>query len=176
MDTLLSLSSFESVRHVALPDGTVAHIRTLVVPFPGADPAKLAAGVLSSTYTSKPLVKSVTGADVFGELAILDALRKDGWDGAWVDTFHGKKFWNQMPHVSTPVALPPAAADLYRAIVAANNGKASGFFDVFAWREKEVLFVEYKGPGDGSNKNETTWIAAARRAGVTDAQLLFVTC
>jgi hypothetical protein len=148
----------------------------LLVRFPSAVPAKLPDGTLKFTYTSKPLVTSVTGAAAFGELAILDALRKDGWDGVWVDTFHGGKFWNQMPHVSAPVALPAAAANLYNTIGAANNGRRSGFFDVFAWKGSDFLFVEYKGPGDSSNKNETAWIAAARRAGVTDAQLLFVTC
>ena len=176
MDTLLALSSSQSVRSVALPDGSAAHIRTLFVRFPSAVPAKLPDGTLKFTYTSKPLVTSVTGAAVFGELAILDALRKDGWDGVWVDTFHGGKFWNQMPQVSAPVALPAAAANLYNTIVAANNGRRSGFFDVFAWKGSEFLFVEYKGPGDSSNKNESAWIAAAHRAGVADAQLLFVTC
>ena len=117
---------------------------------------------------------AVTGEPVFGELAILTALRKDGWEGVWVDTFHGGKFWNRMPHVSPPIALPAAAAVKYRTIVAANNGRRSGFFDVFAWCNGAFMFVEYKGPGDSSNKNESSWIAAARRAGVLDDQLLFV--
>ena len=176
MDTLLSLSSSQRVRSVVLPDGSAAQIRTLLVRCPSAVPPKLPEGTLKFTYTSKPLVTSVTGEAVFGELAILDALRKDGWDGVWVDTFHGGKFWNQMPHVSAPVALPASAAKLYRTIVDANNGRRSGFFDVFAWKGSDFLFVEYKGPGDSSNKNETAWIVAARRAGVTDEQLLFVTC
>jgi hypothetical protein len=174
IDRLLALATSDTVRPVPLPDGGVAQIRTLSIRFAAAVPGKLADGVLKSTYTSKPLVMSVTGEPVFGEFAILSALRSDGWDGVWVDTFHGGKLWNQMPHVSQPVTLPAVAARQYQAIVAANDGKRSGFFDVFAWNGSEFLFVEYKGPGDSSNKNEAVWIAAARRAGISDAQLLFV--
>jgi hypothetical protein len=174
IETLVSLSSSETVRSVPLADGAVAQIRTLTVRFPLAAPAKLPNGSLKSTYTSKPLVMSMTGEPVFGEFAILTALRKDGWEGVWVDTFHGGKFWNQMPHISQPVSLPAVAAAQYREIVTANNGKRSGFFDVFAWQRDEFIFIEYKGPGDSANKNEATWIAAARRAGIIDAQLLFI--
>jgi hypothetical protein len=173
IETLVSLSSSEAVR-VALPDGGIPQIRTLTVRFPLATPAKLPDGSLKSTYTSKPLVLSMTGEPVFGEFAILTALRKDGWEGVWVDTFHGGKFWNQMPHISQPVSLPAAAAAQYQKIVDANNGKRSGFFDVFAWQRDEFIFIEYKGPGDSANKNEAAWIAAALRAGVVDAQLLFI--
>ena len=148
-------------------------IRTLVVAFDLATPDHLKRGVLAPTYTSKPLV-SVGGDAMFGELAIVRTLEQDGWEGVWVDTFHGRKFWRAMPHRSAPVTLPPMARARYDAIVAANGGKANGFFDVLAWRGHQFAHLEYKGAGDRSNRNELRWIEAALVAGVTVPELWFV--
>jgi len=90
--TLSSLAMRRAIRSVQLPDGTEARIEALTIHFPDASPGKLAPGVLSSTYTSKPLVQAITGESLFGELAILRALEGDGWDGVWVDTFQGESF------------------------------------------------------------------------------------
>jgi hypothetical protein len=79
-----------------------------------------------------------------------------------------------MPHKSTPVSLPPAARALYDAIRIANDGRASGAFDVMAWRNGEFAFLEYKGEGDRSNRNESRWVAAALSVGVLPSQLWFV--
>ena len=61
---------------------------------------------------------------------------------------------------------------MYRGIVE-EHGKRGGFFDVFAWRDDELLFIEYKGKGDKPNSNESSWIAAALRYGIGREQLLF---
>ena len=57
----------------------------------------------------------------------------------------------------------------------ANNGKSSGFFDVFAWKDGEYIFIEYKGEGDLANQNELGWIKAALSVGVKPNQMFFVT-
>ena len=173
MESLVSLAPSIEQRTVTLPDGSMTAIRALRIAFSRATPNRLPEGTLPRTYTSKPLV-SVNGAATFGELAIVRWLEKDGWGGVWMDTFHGAKFWNAMPHKSTPVALPPAAQKLYDAIKVANGGKASGAFDVMAWRNGDFAFLEYKGEGDRSNRNESRWISAALAAGVLPTQLWFV--
>lgn len=172
MESLVSLARSIDQRAVTLPDGAVAPIRALRIAFSRATPNRLPEGTLPRTYTSKPLV-SVNGAAMFGELVIVRWLEKDGWDGVWMDTFHGAKFWNAMPHKSQPIALPPAARTLYDAIKLANGGKASGAFDVMVWRNGEFAFLEYS-EGDRSNRNEAKWIDAALRAGVLPTQLWFV--
>ena len=48
---------------------------------------------------AKPLV-SVDGDAMFGELAIVRWLEKDGWQAFWVDTYHRQQFWRVMPHTS----------------------------------------------------------------------------
>ncbi|HET7458608.1 MAG TPA: hypothetical protein VFJ74_13260 [Gemmatimonadaceae bacterium] len=156
-----------------LPSGGEAALRRLVVRFGRATPEYLKPGTLAATYTSKPLV-TFRGAPLFGELAVLRWLEADGWEGVWVDTFHGRKFWRDMPHRSAPVILPPAPRALYDRIVAVNGGRASGFFDVMAWRGAQTAFVEYEGPGDRAGRNRSAWIDAALGAGVAAADLLLV--
>jgi hypothetical protein len=173
VESLVSFAQSIDQRSVTLPDGGTISIRALHIAFSRATPNRLPEGTLPRTYTPKPLV-SVNGAAMFGELAIVRWLEKDGWDAVWMDTFHGAKFWKAMPHKSQPIALPRAARTLYDAIKTANGGKASGAFDVMAWRNGEFAFLEYKGEGDRSNRNEARWIAAALAAGVLPTQLWFV--
>ena len=170
MESLASLAQSIDPHPVTLPDGSTVSIRALRIAFSRATPNRLPEGTLPRTYTVKPLV-SVNGAAMFGELAIVRWLEKDGWDAVWMDTFHGAKFWREMPHKSLPVALPPAARALYDAIRDANGGKTSGAFDVMAWRNGEFAFLEYKGAGDRPNRNEARWIEAALKAGVLPTQL-----
>jgi hypothetical protein len=116
----------------------------------------------------------VSGEPLFGELAILRWLQKDGWDGVRVDTFHGEKlFWKGLPDRTTPCLLPAKAEKLFDRIVSI-NGTQAGFFDVFAWRGHEFLFVEYKGEGDSVKQRQCSWVRSAIKAGVTSSSLLFV--
>ena len=173
MESLVALAPSIDQRLVTLPDGSTVSIRALRISFSRATPNRVPEGTLPSTYTAKPLV-SVNGAAMFGELAIVRWLEKDGWEAVWIDTFHGAKFWSAMPHKAQPVALPPAARALYAAITIANGGKSSGAFDVMAWRSGDFAFLEYKGETDRSNRNEARWIEAALATGVLATQLWFV--
>jgi hypothetical protein len=173
VESLVSLAPSIDQRPVTLPDGSTVSIRALHIAFSRATPNRLPDGTLPRTYTVKPLV-SVNGAAMFGELAIVRWLEKDGWEAVWMDTSHGAKFWKAMPHKSQPVALPPPARALYDAIRTANGGKASGTFDVMAWRNGEFAFLEYRGEDDRPNRNEARWIEAALETGVLPTQLWFV--
>ena len=66
------------------------------------------------------------------------------------------------------------AEALYDKIVAGRHGKAGGFLDVFAWRGRKRLFVEYKGEGDKLKKNQLLWIRAAIKSEVSPTSLLLV--
>ncbi len=158
-----------------LSNGDEVQIERWVARFPEARPDRLVGTDLSKTYTTKPLV-ACFGEKLFGELAIVRCLEMDGWSGVWVDTFHGPEiFWRDLPFPANKVDLSsqPDALNLYRRLVRA-NGKPAGFFDVFAWKDDEYLFVEYKGKGDKPNENETRWIESAVSEGVGLDQLLFV--
>ena len=173
MESLVSLAATTEVRVVPLPGGGSAAIRSMPIRFSRATPDRLKAGTLATTYVSKPLV-SVDGDAMFGELAIVRWLEKDGWEAFWVDTFHRQQFWRVMPHRGRPVLLPQYLRARYDAVVAANGGRPRGFFDVIAGRGDQVIHLEYKGAGDRSNRNEARWIEAALSAGVSEHDLWLV--
>lgn len=173
MESLVARSAGVGISHATLPSGEVVPVRTLQVTFGRATPDRLKAGVLPPSYTSRPLV-SVGGDAMFGELAVVRTLEKDGWEAVWVDTTHGRKFWRAMPHRSAPVTLPPAARARYEAIVEANGGRASGFFDVLAWRDGQFAHLEYVAEGERPGRSAARWVAAALAAGVTAPELWFV--
>jgi hypothetical protein len=99
-------------------------------------------------------------------------LERDEWCALWVDTFH-RKFWSDMPHIAQPVQPPSNVRTLYDHI-AKINGRASGCFDVVAWKDERIIWLEYKGPGDKPNKNEAAWIEAAIQTGVPVNNLMFL--
>ena len=151
-------------------------VRRLGVRFGTASPEFLREGALAPSYVAKPLV-TFQGAAMFGELAVLRWLEVDGWEGAWLDTAHLRRAWREMPTRALPVALPPAAQALYDRIVAANGGRASGTFDVMAWRGAQTIFVEYAEDAAGERplgRAAAGWIAAAIASGVSEHDLLIV--
>ncbi len=166
-------SLFARADTISVVERGIARIRQLSMRFGHASPDRLRKGVSPATYTQKPLV-TFHGAAMFGELAVLRWLELDGWEGVWLDTFHGRKSWDQMPTIAAPVALPPRAKALYDRIVDANRGRASGAFDVMAWNDTHTIFVEYEGPEDAVNRNQPAWIRAALSAGVSENDLVLV--
>jgi hypothetical protein len=173
VQSLFSRATAIELTECRLPSGRVASLRRLEMRFGNASPDRLREGRLLPTYTAKPLV-TFDGAAMFGELAVLRWLEVDGWEGAWLDTFHGRKAWRGMPTTSSPVALPAHAQHLYERIIAENGGRASGTFDIMAWRNGQTIFIEYKGPGDDTKKHESAWVDAALKAGVSENDLLIV--
>ena len=150
-------------------------ISTWTIHFPvwtGAELPRLVAG----TYRNKSLV-NYFGEPLFGELAVLRWLEKDGWEGVWVDTFHSssteKLFWKGLPDRTAPSPLPPKAKKLYEKIMS-NHPRDGGFFDVLAWRNGKFLFVEYKSKGDRLNDNQRLWIRSAITSGISPSSLVIV--
>lgn len=173
MESLFARASSVDVVECALPSGRVVPLRRLTIRFGQASPDRLPEGSLPSTYTAKPLV-TFHGAAMFGELAVLRWLEVDGWEGVWLDTTHARRCWREMPTRSDPVVLPPAAQRRYDAVVAANGGRASGTFDVMAWRGAQIIFVEYLGAHERMGRNAPRWIESALTAGVSPNDLLLV--
>jgi hypothetical protein len=173
MESLVALATSIELRAVALPGGGEAAVRAIVVRFSRATPDRLKPGTLADTYVSKPLV-SVDGDAMFGELAIVRWLEKDGWQAFWADMYHRQQFWRVMPHRGRPDPLPEPLRARYDAVVAANGGRPRGFFDVIAARGDQIIHLEYKGAGESSNRTEAGWIESALRAGVSQHDLWFV--
>jgi hypothetical protein len=120
-------------------------------------------------YASKPQV-DVGNGPVFGEIAIVQMLRADGWEAAWNDLEYGGSIWIGMPGHSEPIMLPMRQR-LLLAKIQGLKGSRGGAFDVIAWKGERTQFYEYKGPRDRPNKNEEAWIDAALEAGVSPFDL-----
>ena len=174
MNSLKKLAWNEGEYSLKFPTGHSLTIASWSIRFPKWNGSPLSE-TTKDTYRVKPLVE-VDGEPLFGELAILRLLQKDGWDGVWVDTFHGhgkKLFWNGLPDRTSPCKLPEKAEALYDKILE-TNGKPGGFFDIFAWLGEEFLFVEYKGQGDTIKPNQISWIFSAIKSGVPSTSLKLV--
>ena len=103
---------------------------------------------LQRTWARKPAVV-VDGRRSCPELAVLARLKLDGWDGIWVNAF-GRELrqdWFPAPAVSIVDAAPADVAATFERLRAANGG-LGGFFDVFAWRDGQVRFIEVKSGRD----------------------------
>ena len=129
-------------------------------------------------WTGTPITDTYGGKDVlnfdaepvFAELAILGTLQEGGWDGVWVDTFR-RKFRPAMPPACCD--LPAHAQELYDRICRANDGNFAGWFDVFAWKGQDYLFVESKRKyKDSIRETQRAWIEAALDSGVSVDSLL----
>jgi hypothetical protein len=187
MEILTSLASEISQERRVLPSGRDVEIEAYSISFPTADPSKLPVDAtffgtsekIPDSYLIKPLV-IFNDEPLFGELAVACALKEDGWNAVWVDSYHSKGekrlFWKDLPDRSRPVVLAREstnASRLYEKIRDRNRG-VGGFFDVMAWKGSSYLFVEYKGKGDGANKNELRWIDAVLSSGLKVNDLRFV--
>jgi hypothetical protein len=149
-----------------LPHGTV-HIATQrweLDQWRGApDPTDL-----QRPWSIKPKF-TVNGHRSCAELAVVDHLRRDGWDGVWVSAFAGswlRSEWFPAPGFRTlaEVGAPVWAVEIFERLRAANDGKLSGFFDVFAWREPdEVRFLEVKVARDRIQPTQRRFVERAMR-------------
>lgn len=151
---------------VSLSDGTVniATQRWELEPWQGApDPSEL-----PRPWGIKPKF-AVGGRRSCAELAVVDHLRRDGWDGVWVSAFGGswlRAEWFPAPAFRTlaDAGAPVWAVQAFKRLRAANDGKLSGFFDVFAWRAPdEVRFVEIKVAKDGIRPTQRKFLERALR-------------
>ncbi|MGH3401032.1 MAG: hypothetical protein ACRDRJ_00690 [Streptosporangiaceae bacterium] len=110
---------------------------------------------------------TVGGSRSCAELAIVDHLRLDGWQGVWVNTFGPLEFrreWFPAPAHRTlaEAGAPVWAAGAFDRLRAANGGRLGGFFDVLAWREPgEIRFAEAKVGSDPIKRNQRAFVKAA---------------
>jgi hypothetical protein len=103
-------------------------------------------------FHSKPL---------FAELVILRLFEEAGWSGVWVDTYR-RCF---RADVTECVELSADKLRLLEQIYAA-GGARSGCFDVFVWKEEEIMFAESKRSGrDKIRASQMRWLEGAVRSG-----------
>ena len=104
------------------------------------------------------------GVPVFAEIAVVNMLVKQGFDGAvWVDSYR-RCFRKSMP--PSKCEIPEPVRVVYDQIVAI-NGRPGGCWDVMAWNSKGVFFFECKRKGrDRMREKGVRWFESAQRAGI----------
>jgi len=111
-------------------------------------------------FGNKPFV-NYENQVVFAELAVLKIFTSSGWDGAWVETYGGKNFLQSMPSAwklsQYNIPIPKDKEALLEKIW--KIGKTTACFDVFVWKDDNILFCEAK------HKNKDK---------LTNAQLKFI--
>jgi hypothetical protein len=164
------------------PKGRSVSLHELNVRFPDGDERMVRdIETLEHKYGEKGIV-NVLNEHVYGEIAILKCLQKDGWEGVWVANFGGILFWDDMPLGKDQeltgdvkfVDLPEPLRKKYTEIQEPRGSRKGGFFDVFAHRDNDFVFMEYKVLDEDPNKNEPSFIDAALDSGLDIHQLIRV--
>ncbi len=127
-------------------------------------------------FGKKPIV-NYKGKGVFAELAILGLLIDSGWNGIWVETYGGIHFLKDMP-TSWKLSQHNISITLDKETLLKNiwkTGKTTACFDVFAWKDNDILFCEGKHKGkDRLTKAQTKFIEGALACGVPIQSLVIV--
>ncbi len=121
------------------------------------------------SYGGKPILE-YQGQPLFPELVILRHFMDDGWNGVWVDTYRKRYLVSH----DVESQLNEHHIDLLNSIYTA-NGNRSGCFDVFAWKDEQVLFAESKwAKTDKIRETQIKWLFAALSIGMRRDSFLVV--
>jgi hypothetical protein len=124
------------------------------------------------TYNNKPVL-NFEDEPVFAELAILRIFQSEGWNGVWVDTYRRKYrngYWDENSVVQLPQDKQLSLNNIYKIA-----GIKSGCWDVFCWKDEEVIFAESKRRmKDKIRANQIQWLEAAFKYGLKEDSFLMV--
>jgi hypothetical protein len=121
-------------------------------------------GPLPATHRAIPNKPALDfeGAPLYPEFVVLRLLERAGWGAAWRKNWGGTAFWRDIGQVVEP---PPRAAAIFDQV--SERAGNAGAWDIFAWRRREVLFVESKPFGnDRITAYQARWLDTALTMGV----------
>jgi hypothetical protein len=126
---------------------------------------------LVDTYGGKAVI-NYKGNPLFVELTIVEMLREKGWKAVWIDNFK-RKFRTSLQTISPLTKLPKDKLELLQTI--AGSKSINGCWDVFAWKNDKVKFVECKRIGkDKIRESQIGWYRKAVKLGVPKTSFLIV--
>jgi hypothetical protein len=124
------------------------------------------------------------GEPQFAETAVLELLTEQGWDARWVTWSSGRPTFRMAPKAEAKASLTPESASWFEAIwaekqerenVLVNTGRdhkklGGGCWDVFAWNDSTIAFIETKQLGEGWQDtirlSQRLWLEAALACGL----------
>lgn len=127
---------------------------------------------VKDSYGNKHILE-YDGRPLFAELVVLNTLKKEGWDGVWVDSYR-KCFRTKMPEgAKENHELPEIPAKFFKTITARTDFK--GCWDVFLWKGDNFLFVECKRKNkDSIRDSQFIWLEACLEVGLGPDNFLLV--
>jgi hypothetical protein len=138
---------------------------------------------IQNTFGGKALL-NVDSKPSFAELAIVDLFVKEGWEARWVCTYgRGKqnpfflKEWkndNLKNQENNPIK-EVWVMNLLNKVASLNNNSFSGCWDVIAWKEGELIFVESKRlKKDSIRQTQMDWFRAGLKSGLSEMNFLVI--
>jgi hypothetical protein len=113
------------------------------------------------TIPNKPAF-DFEGQALYPEFVVLRLLERDGWGAAWRKNWGGTAFWRDIGEVVEP---PPRARAVFDQV--SERAGHAGAWDIFAWRGRQVLFVESMPVGiDRVTAYQARWLDTALSMGV----------
>lgn len=130
---------------------------------------------IQNTFGGKALI-DVNGNATFAELAIVDYLKKDGWNARWVETFGRPRMdpfmltaWNDVC-LKEQIHVPITDVEIYETLIGIaklNGNKFGGCWDVVAWKNGYIIFLEAKrNKRDRIRSSQINWLKASLTYGL----------
>lgn len=130
---------------------------------------------IQNTFGGKTLV-DVNGKASFAELAIVDHLQRNGWNARWIGTYGRPPMapfmlteWNDVCY-KEQVHVPITDIDIHNTLVGIaklNGNRFSGCWDVVAWKNGNILFLEAKRKKhDRIRSTQIKWLKASLAYGL----------
>ena len=137
---------------------------------------------INDDFNGKGLI-DFEGAPLFAELVVQRMAEASGWSAVWVEPFAAPPMnpyimidWNGDASISkqnvVTIDVPYVAKTLAR-IAELNGNSYSGCWDVVAWRQPRIIFVELKRTKhDDIQATQVRWLKAGLKAGLTVSDFL----
>lgn len=113
---------------------------------------------------SRNLVRGADGGLSCAEVEVVRRLRESGRGAIWIDNFGAApQVWRWAS--GSDRSLSGSVAERHASIkkrVREITGRTGGCWDVVAWNESELAYIECKGPGDGIKPGQRAWRAAGQ--------------
>ena len=130
---------------------------------------------IKNTFGGKVLV-DVNGKASFAELAIVDYLKRNGWNARWIETYGRPPMdpfmlteWNDVCY-REQIHVPITDVEISETLVGIaklNGNKFSGCWDVIAWKNGYILFLEAKrNRRDCIRLSQINWLKASLAYGL----------
>lgn len=123
-----------------------------------------------SRVPNKPRLQ-LNGELLYPEFILVRLLEHAGWRGGWMNNW--KRTFERA--IDEPIAIPDHVNAILAHIGECTGKKRSGCWDIVAWREEEIAFIESKQRRkDRLRESQLRWLSCALKVGLSSASFMVV--